>query len=112
MPLRADAREWSPQNSPNPAERQILKRLAGISAQLAKLRQTGFQREGYNLGLGRGMPTYPTEGMSLALPTEQRFNLDSNRVLPKKLLDGGRKRRGTRARRGKNPRRTRRRRGL
>jgi len=91
MALRADAAAWNP---PNPAEREILKRLAVISAQLARVRQTQFRRENY-LGVGRGTPTYPTEGKSLALPTEQRFNLEAREMIPGGLLDGGRRRRRT-----------------
>ena len=101
MALRADAAAWNP---PNPTELEILKKLAVISAQLARLRQTRFRREDYNLGLGRGTRTYPSEGMSLALPREQIFNLEAGEMVPRGLLDGGKRR----TKRSKRARRTRR----
>ena len=100
MALRANAMEYNP---PNAVEQEILRRLASLSAQLAQLRQTALGR-GNNLGLGRGTRSYPTEGMSLALPREQTYNLEAGEMIPRGLLDGGKRR----TKRSKRSRRTRR----
>lgn len=106
MPLRANAVEYIPSN---PAEREILKRLAVLSAQVARLRQSGFRRDA-DLELGRGTPLYASEGKSLALPREvsrEEMLTRPEAMLPGGLLDGGR-RRTKRSKRFKNRRGTRR----
>ena len=95
MPLNPHAPSWNP---PNGAEREILKRLAVLSAQVARLQGTVVRpRQPGALGLGVGEAPAGT-----SLYTSGEDGVD---YLPHGLLDGGRRRRRTRSKRRRGTRR-------
>jgi hypothetical protein len=97
MPLNPDAPNWSP---PNRTEREILKKLGSLSAQIARLQGSVLGRKQPG-ALGLGLGEAPA-GSSLYTSNDHGFN-----YLPSGLLDGGRRRRTKRSRRSRRTRRTR-----
>ena len=85
MPLNPNAPNWNPDNLPSPTERKILKQLALLSAQVARLQGTVLNpRQQGALGLGLGEAP---AGSSLY--TSNEHGLD---YLPSGIVDGGRRR--------------------